>query len=483
MAGRATAQRGRTSVLPRGRATALVLVSIVAQLGFVSDALAQAGRGSSGFGGGAGGGVSRGGGGPYLGGDGGSAGSDYGGGAGPSGSGDSGSGGAFEAGFDALEAIMIAIIVFGVLSFAVRLLRERRRRRDRAVRDACVSTASAEAAEDDPIFAATAVKAAAAALYRDVQRAWNERDDAALARMLGPELLDEWRRRLADFARKGWTNEVAIRRGPEVGYVGLVNRASTTEDRVTVAVTAALHSIVKTRDGMILHRDEDDEGDGEIEVCEYWTLTREGDGWRLHSIEQEHEGSHHLRAPVVAAPWSDDARLSDDSLVELADADAPQAGVGVTELVSVHFDGSAREQALDLSLADPRCAPDVLEATARRAVEAWAEAVDGDDAALLEIATPQAARALLYPGGADGNVRVVVRGPRLESLAITALHAESEPLRIDVEARVRGRRYHEDRDTAAVLSGDRDRETRFTERWTLALNGPAPATWRIVSTA
>ena len=36
---------------------------------------------------------------------------------------------------------------------------------------------------------------------------------------------------------------------------------------------------------------------------------------------------------------------------------------------------------------------------------------------------------------------------------------------------VRGRRYVEDRDTAAVLSGSRDRETAFTERWTMALDG------------
>ena len=51
---------------------------------------------------------------------------------------------------------------------------------------------------------------------RDIQRAWSERDDAALERMLGADLLVEWRRRLADFASKGWVNEVAIRRGPEV---------------------------------------------------------------------------------------------------------------------------------------------------------------------------------------------------------------------------------------------------------------------------
>jgi len=45
---------------------------------------------------------------------------------------------------------------------------------------------------------------------------------------------------------------------------------------------------------------------------------------------------------------------------------------------------------------------------------------------------------------------------------------------------VRGRRYREDRDTAAIVAGSRDRETSFEERWTLALDGPDDAPWRVV---
>ena len=36
-----------------------------------------------------------------------------------------------------------------------------------------------------------------------------------------------------------------------------------------------------------------------------------------------------------------------------------------------------------------------------------------------------------------------------------------------------GSRYVEDRDTTTVVSGSKDRATTFTERWTLALDGPA----------
>ena len=93
------------------------------------------------------------------------------------------------------------------------------------------------------------------------------------------------------------------------------------------------------------------------------------------------------------------------------------------ELVDVDYAGDGRTQALDLSVVDGRFAPAVLEAAARRAVEAWAEAVDGADAALERAATPEAAHALLYPRGE--STRLVVRGPRLQALRIAALDAEA----------------------------------------------------------
>ena len=64
-----------------------------------------------------------------------------------------------------------------------------------------------------------------------------------------------------------------------------------------------------------------------------------------------------------------------------------------------------------------------------------------------------------------------VRGPRIEQVRISRLDAAAQPPTISVEVDVRGRRYLEDRDTAAVLSGSRENETSFTERWTLALDG------------
>jgi Tim44-like domain len=422
-------------------------VTILAGLLLAVDSLAAPGGGSSGFGGGGGGG-----GGGFSGGG--------------SGSGSSGGGG-----FGFLIVIVVFALIVGYGAF--KAYRLRKHRHERAAR---VELASAEAAGDDAYFAADAVKADAAALHTRIVQAWTGGDRAALAQLLGPDLLTEWVRRLDDFERKGWHNVCEIRKPAEVEYLGLTNREDDSEDRVVVRLEAVLRDVVIDAGGNVINRKEED--DELTTLAEYWTLGRAGDGWILHSIEQDAEGAHHLDAPIVASPWSDDARMHDEALTELAVADAtPDAQIG--ELVDVDYAGDARTQALDLSVVDGRFAPAVLEAAARRAVDAWAEAVDGADDALERAATAEAAHALLYPRGT--STRLVVRGPRLEALTIVEL--DPGPPTFTVAARLIGRRYLEDRDTAALLEGSKDRATTFTERWTLAL-GDDPATpWRIVATA
>jgi predicted lipid-binding transport protein (Tim44 family) len=64
---------------------------------------------------------------------------------------------------------------------------------------------------------------------------------------------------------------------------------------------------------------------------------------------------------------------------------------------------------------------------------------------------------------------------------IAQLDAAAEPPTIAVELRVAGRRYVEDRDTAEVVSGSREREVAFSEQWTLALDGNDTWPWRIAA--
>jgi predicted lipid-binding transport protein (Tim44 family) len=421
-------------------------VTVLAGLLLAVDSLAAPGSGSSGFGGGGGGG-----------------------GGGFSGGGGSGSGSGGSV-WDVLFIVAIAAVIFGVGAFKAHRLRKRRR-----AGAAQVELASAEAAGDDAYFGADAVKREAE-LHRAIVAAWTARNRAALAEQLVPDLSTEWERRLDDFDRKGWHNVCEIVDGPDVEYLGLTNREDDVEDRVVVRLAAELRDVVVDADGDVIKREDEDDEVTFLE--EYWTLGRAGDRWILHSIEQDDEGAHNLDAPIVASPWSDDARLRDKAVTELAVADAVP-DEAVAELVDVHYAGDARVQALDLSVVDGRFAPAVLEAAARRAVEAWAGAVDGPDAALERAATAEAARALLYPRGE--STRLVVRGPRLQALRITGL--EPEPPTFTVEAELSGRRYLEDRDTAAVLEGSKTSATTFTERWSLAL-GDDPATpWRIVATA
>jgi predicted lipid-binding transport protein (Tim44 family) len=68
----------------------------------------------------------------------------------------------------------------------------------------------------------------------------------------------------------------------------------------------------------------------------------------------------------------------------------------------------------------------------------------------------------------------------VQRLRITKLDAAAEPARMTVEVDVAGRRYVENRDTTDVVSGSKDAETTFTERWTMAVDGPPENPWRIV---
>ena len=252
--------------------------------------------------------------------------------------------------------------------------------------------------------------------------------------------------------------------------MGLVNREDDSEDRVTVHIAGGMTSYVQTADGQRLMRD--GASSEQVTIAEYWTLARSGDGWMCVSIEQEAEGAHHLDAAIVATPESDTERIRGEAVTELAAADAVPEGFTTADLAVVDFQGSAREEALDLSLADGRFAPDVLEVAARRAVAAWAEAVDGDDAALAAIATPDALQKLLYGADPSGKTRLVLRGPRVRRISIAGVDAKATPARMSLEVEVAATRYVEDRDTTDVVSGSKSGASTFTEHWTMALDGP-----------
>ncbi len=360
-------------------------------------------------------------------------------------------------------------------------------------RERSVELAAAEAADEDPEFAPDRVRESATRLFMDIQSAWDDDDRNRLRALVAPDLMAEWERRLDDFARRGWRNRVQPLGQPRVEYVGITRREHDT-DRVVVRIDARIKDYVADGYGNHLKRT----GHlGEVtRVREFWTLQRSapadrqagGEGapqghWKLASIEQHREGSHVLDEQIVATPWADTETLRDEALVEGAVADTVPDGTSIAEIAPVSYVDDAHAAALDLSLADARFSPDVLEVAARRAVNAWAQAIDGDDAALGEIAAPAAKRELLYAGDTSGAVRLVVRGPVVNRIRVVGLDATAQPPTMTIEVDLSGRRYVENRDTAALLAGSRTRKTSFTERWTLSLTGDDRTPWRITAAA
>jgi predicted lipid-binding transport protein (Tim44 family) len=341
-----------------------------------------------------------------------------------------------------------------------------------------VQLAAAEAGDEDPAFLPENVISAATNLYVAIQAAWDQDDRIRLRGLVAPTLLQEWERRLDDFRSKGWHNRVQPIDEPKVQYVGLENRGGAEADRVIVRIDAKVRDYVV--DGTGRHIKRTGQFTETVRTREFWTLVRRGDHWILSSIEQGAEGAHALDAAIVPTQWSDDTALKDEALIEGAVADAVPEGTKISEVADLQYDGDSRAAAMDLSLADGRFAPDVLEIAARRAVAAWAEAVDGDDARLLAIADRAAARELLHPGDPSGRTRLVVRGPKVKQIRVAALDAGAEPPTMTLDVDVTGRRYVQDRDTTAVVSGNVNRETTFTERWTLALTDDPAQPWRIV---
>ncbi|MGZ6692877.1 MAG: TIM44-like domain-containing protein, partial [Solirubrobacteraceae bacterium] len=285
--------------------------------------------------------------------------------------------------------ILILVVVFLVLPRVLRWWQGQQSagvvsRRRVAARERRVELAAAEAAEDDAAFAPERVRSEAARLFVDIQSAWDAGDRVRLRGLVAPELLAEWERRLDDFDRKGWRNRVRPIGEPSIEYVGLTNRGEDRQDRVVVRIEARLSDYVEDAYGQRVGR-VDAAGDT-TRVREFWTLVKRDGHWILQSIEQGAEGAHRLREGVVATPWSDEHALRDEALVEGAVQDAVPDGTKLAEVADLDFEGDGRAAALDLSLADGRFAPDVLEVAARRAVAAWVDAVDGDDGPLLALA-------------------------------------------------------------------------------------------------
>ncbi len=364
--------------------------------------------------------------------------------------------------------------------WAARSRQGRAHRREARRRERKVELAAAEAEDENPIFGPQAVREAAAALFTEIQLAWSSDDRMKLRGLLTRELAAEWELRLDDFERKGWRNRVEPVGPPKVEYVGLLRRGGEDgAEQVVVRIEAKLRDFVVDTSGRQIKR----EGSftESVRMREYWTLERRAEHWVLASIESGAEGEHALKDKIVQTHWADQEAMRDEAVVEGAVAQQAPDGVAIADLADLQFNGDARAAALDLSLADGRFAPDVLEVAARRAVAAWAVAVDGPDTELRRIATADATRELLHPGDPSEQTRLVVRGVQVQRIRVVSLDPAGQPPTMTIDVDLRGRRYIEERASTRVLLGSATKLVGFTERWTMALTEDPAQPWRVVS--
>jgi len=130
---------------------------------------------------------------------------------------------------------LIVVVIFMII--AVNLLKAQGRtgratgpaRLLRRKREEKVELAAEGAAMDDAAFTPESVKSAARDLHQAIVEAWTGRDRAALASLVGGDLMVEWGRRLDDFDRKGWHNITERLSEPAVEYRRL---AGSTASRV-----------------------------------------------------------------------------------------------------------------------------------------------------------------------------------------------------------------------------------------------------------
>ena len=118
----------------------------------------------------------------------------------------------------------------------------------------------------------------------------------------------------------------------------------------------------------------------------------------------------------------------------------------------------------------------------RRGVAAWAEAVDGDDAAFAHLAQPRLLQELLYPPSPGRSLRLVVRAPVVRRVTFVDLDADASPGHGDRAHGAGGRALRRGPQHAdAGRRVDKDGTTRFDGTWTLALDGSPDVPWRIAA--
>jgi predicted lipid-binding transport protein (Tim44 family) len=429
----------------------LLVLVVVAALSSPAVAYARGGGGGHGFGGGGGGGHSGG----------------HGGGGGIHGVGFAGFGGG-----GSIALLLIVAVIVLLVWFALRARkaggggglntgsdRAAHRSDEAARRRAAQIEARVEAlAETDATFALDGLKERAVWLYTTAQRAWSDRDRAALKQILSPVLYVKWDEELGDYESRGEVNTVEVVSGPTVQLVDVANRAGEGNDTVTFRISATLNDRVRRANGTQAVRK-----DRSTSPVEYWTLRKDGSGaWIVASVEQAAEGAHHLTDAIETDAW-DQKAVAREAVLEVAE-NVSVPGVGdVLALTGISWSADADAAAGDLSLLDGRFDKAVLEVAVEQFLEEWAMN-DGS----LDFTSVRTAN------------RTVMRDATVQSVEVRSL-VSRDPIVVRVVVDAEGVYYEVDRRTEEVLLGDAHRRRPVAFTFDLRLDGPSAKGWTVIA--
>ena len=353
---------------------------------------------------------------------------------------------------------MLAILAVGVsgawLSEARRtavLARAERRAHQRAPR---AEAATTEAGLEEPAFAPANVRHAIEHLLALGETVWRGGRTELVSRRSDRAAIEAWAR--------GWQAtlgpDVRLVGRPKVDVLRVVNRAGEDEDRLVARVRWQAR---RRPLALAEHLDE------------RWTLGRHGRTVVLLATGGDPLSGAPVTGELIPDAVADTDRFREQSLRELAEADATPAKAQLAELTASGADPDAA--LADIGLIDGRYAAVVVEAALRHLIETWEEASTGSDRPLREVASTEAASMLLHtPRG-----RLRIRDVQLVDWHCTAL----TPPRLQLAVRVRGVAYLVAEDSGGYVAGDDVNPSMMRLRWAIELTPAAPTDWLLVTTS
>ena len=157
------------------------------------------------------------------------------------------------------------------------------------------------------------------------------------------------------------------------------------------------------------------------------------------------------------------------------------AVTAMAEAASLEFSAAADEAVRQAGPGDGRLGPDSAGQAARRAVVAWALAVNGNDSALADLAETGVASALLRPVRKPWQI---APGPVVTRIAIGALDLAARPPQLRIRFEFSGRRQY-DADDGGTPAGRTDNraeeEGPFVGLLTLTLQDSLVRPWRLTA--